>query len=170
MKPWIRKGLLLATATIATQTTSAQGRLFDFFDLLEIDRAELLTHEVVTDPPVVREDEVFLPRSSAPPSPDQSLARPVSQLGLDAAGWRRVPGTAFATRSGVSVPLVELSIAGNRMRLAVVEQKTDRDFDAIHYTLLSTHSDDYARLTVSRSGPEIVGDVSHLPAEMRSDK
>ncbi|MGD8341209.1 MAG: hypothetical protein PVH89_10525 [Gammaproteobacteria bacterium] len=148
-----------AIIALAAQPASGQGGLFDLLDLRTVDRSEILVREIVTDPPIVRDSEVFLAVETAPPSPDPSLAKPVSQLGLDAAGMRRIPTTSFGLQSRVAAPLIELTVAGYPLRLAVAEQKTDRDFDAVHYTLLATDSDDHARLTVSQSGPEIVGTV-----------
>jgi hypothetical protein len=159
MKPWIRRGLLLVSISLAMPTASAQGGLCDWLDLRFVDRSEIGVRDVVTDPPIVREGEIRLAPESAPLSPDQSLARPVSQLGLDAAGLRRIPTTTVGLQSRDTSPAIDLPIAGAWLRMAVVEQKTDRDFDAIHMTLLAIDSSDYARLTISRSGPEIVGTV-----------
>lgn len=152
---------------VAVPTAWAQTSLFELVDIRRIERAELPVEIVELDPPIERAPEAFFDAKNAPPPPDPSLDRAISQLGLDAEGFLRVPIVQQSALMRVASPLIQLDIAGRRIRMAAIEIKRDADFDAAHYTLLATDSDDYARFTVSRSGPEIVGTVFLGNAEYR---
>jgi hypothetical protein len=160
-------GLTLALIGGGAASARAQGPLFEFLDIRNIDRTEIEVRAVETDPPPLRESEAFLSERLAPASPDKSLGLPVSRIGLDAAGLRSVPMAPLGSELDVRLPMLELTIAGFLVRMPVIEVKTDRDFDALHYTLLARDSGDYARLTVSLSGPEIVGTFFIDDAEYR---
>lgn len=157
MRHSARFALTLILIGSGLPSAEAQGPLFEFLDIREIDRSEITVRAFDNDPPPVRESEAFLSPRSAPPSPDKSLGLPISRIGLDAAGFRSVPMAPLGSELSVELPMLELTIAGFLVRMPVIEVKTDRDFDALHFTLLDPGSEDYARLTVSLSGAEIVG-------------
>lgn len=153
----VRIGLALTLIGYNSSSAFAQGPLFQLLDIADIERAEIEVRAFDSDPPPVRESEAFLSERLAPPAPDKSLGLPVSRIGLDAEGLRSVPIATAGTEFSVPLPMLEFTIAGFPVRMPVIEVKTDRDFDALHYTLLSLDSEDHARLTISMSGPEIVG-------------
>jgi hypothetical protein len=136
----------------------AQIPALGFQDIRLIDPAEIEILDPVRVPPFVRAPEARLLPTEAPPSPDPSLARPVSQLALDKSALLEVPAPRGTSLPGTAA-LVEFTLAGNTVRMFVIEGRPDADFDALHMTLLAIDSEDYARLTVSRSGPEVIGTV-----------
>jgi len=136
----------------------AQAQILEFLDIRGIDRSKIEIQRTDPDTPIVREPEIAIAEESAPPAPDPWRARPVAQLGLDATGLRSVPAPL-----GAGVPrrasLIEFTLAGKAIRMLVIEARTDRDFDAVHMTLLSPGSDGFARVTASRSSPEVIATV-----------
>lgn len=149
--------LLLALALTGSPAL-AQIPALGFQDIRLIDPAEIEIFDPARVPPIVREPELRLVPTEAPLSPDPSLARPVSQLALDKSALLEVPAPRGASLPGTAA-LVEFTVAGNAIRMLVIEGRPDADFDALHMTLLAIDSEDYARLTVSRSGPEVIGTV-----------
>lgn len=146
---------LALTGGIALAQTGGPG----FRDISRIDPTGIRVLEAADAPPVVREPERRLLPSEAPSSPDPSLGRPLAQLALDGSALLDRPfprGLAEVT----AAPLIEFRLAGNDIRMLGIEVRADADFDALHMTLVAIESDDYARLTISRTGPEIVGSVS----------
>jgi hypothetical protein len=149
--------LLLSTIPLGW-SAAALGQSSGFFDLYQIERDDIETIESPEPLVLVGAPELLLDPESAPASPDPTLARPRSQLNLIASALNDIP-----VARGMMPPdrahLVELRIAGQWLRMHAIEARSDPDFDAVHLTLLAPFSDDYARLTVSRGGSEVVGTV-----------
>ncbi|HUF72494.1 MAG TPA: hypothetical protein VMR74_06310 [Gammaproteobacteria bacterium] len=137
----------------------AQTGAFGFHDIGLIDTSEIRIVDAPRAPPIFREPEVRLDAEDAPPSPDPSLGRAEAQLALDSSAWLEQPVPRGASQP-TAAPLIEFTLIGHPIRMLAIEGRSDPDFDAFHITLLATASDDYARLTVSRSGPEIAGSVN----------
>ena len=109
-------------------TASAQG--IDFFDISLIDREELEILEAPEPPVIVREAELRLGPDSAPPSPDLTLARPLTRLGLDAEALHAI----HVERNGSSPSAghsIEFRMAGQWISMIAIETRVDPDFDAI---------------------------------------
>lgn len=158
----------LALTGLIADCVLAQGwRHEAFIDIDQIDRSLLQVDEVSVDPPVVRGPELVLDRASVRVSPDSSLDRPLARLGLDAVGLRSAASKLGADPVDSRAPLIEFSVAGNPVRMALIEVRADEDFDALHLTLVATDADDYARLTVARDGTEVVGTMVVGDGEFR---
>jgi hypothetical protein len=134
------------------------AQISNFFDIALIDRSEIETIEASETLAIVRAPSVLLDPETAPASPDPTLARASAQLGLDAEALIAVPVTRGATPPD-RAHLIEFQMAALWIRMHAIESRPDPDFDALHMTLIAPFSDDYARLTISRNGPEIVGTV-----------
>ena len=152
-------GLLPLLLGLTASSALAQTGLFELLDLHRIDRSELAGEFIETDPPLVHDSEILFEPDLAPTPPDASLDRAVSQIALDPEGFRAIPVVQASAVLEVDLPTVTLEVAGRRRAMAVAEIKRDHDFDATHFTLLATASSDYARFTVSDSGPEVVGTI-----------
>lgn len=149
--------LLLSVALLGTPA-AALAQNIEFHDIRLIDRAEIEVRDGPESPDIVRLPEEWFDPQSAPPSPDPTLARPLTLLSLDASELRNTP-VQRATRLPDSAYPIQFSMAGYWIDMLVVEARTDPDFNAIHFTALAIDSDDYARFSISRSGPEIAGTV-----------
>jgi hypothetical protein len=147
------------TGLIADGVLAQGWRHEAFVDIDQTDRSSIRVREVSVDPPVVRGPELLLDRASVRVSPDASLDRPLARLGLDGVGLRSAASLLAADLANAGSPLIEFSVAGNPVRMALIEVRADDDFDALHLTLVATDSDDYARLTIARDGTEVVGTV-----------
>lgn len=146
----------LALIVAVAQPASAQRPALEFRDIAAIRGAGIATRTPVGLPPVVREPQ-SRPTGSA--SPDPSLGAPVARLALDAGGWLAAAALPVGEVVGAGSPLIELELADHVFAMAVIERVMDVAFEAAHYTLVSPGSRDYARITVSRVGPEVVGTV-----------
>ena len=135
----------------------AQVRSFDFIQIDAIETEALSFRELDLESPFVRERELPFVERSAPEPPDSSLARPITRLALDAEVLRGVTGIPARLSDDASYPLLTFTLGGVPMRMAVIEARADSDFSATHFTLIAIDSNDYARITVSRSEPELIG-------------
>lgn len=153
MERAIRQFLLLTWLGISGAVL-AQG--IEFHDITLIDRSTLQVLEPPEPLTIVRDRENRFEPASAPPSPDPTLARPSTRIGLDANALLDIPVERGSTLPGTGY-LIEFQMAGQRISMIAIEARVDPDFDAVHMTLVAPGSDDYARLSISRAGPEIVG-------------
>jgi hypothetical protein len=149
---------MLVPLALAGNFAQAQTGAFGFHDLRRIDPTAIEIMDAPRAPPVIREPEVRIDATQAPPSPDPSLGRAEAQLALDSSAWLEQPVPRGASQPSAA-PLIEFTLAGHVIRMLAIEGRMDGSFDALHVTLIALDSDDYARVAVSRSGPEIVGTV-----------
>ena len=149
---------ILIVVALLGSSVPARAQSFAFRDIQQIERSEIQIRESRSPIPFARQPEIFLRSETAPPSLDPSLGQPVSQLALNADAFLRV-SVPLGNTQPRDATLIDFTVAGNPIRMLAFEAKTDSDFDASHMTLLAVMPDDYARLTISHAGPEIVGTV-----------
>ena len=156
-------GALLVTARIA----EAQRTELEFRDIGEILDKPVPMRPAVASPPVVREPQAQPGTAGGQRDLDPSLEAPVARLALDARGLLAVTAVEVGAVTPAASPIVEFAFADYTLRMAVVENVRDPDFDAVHYTLVDPASAGRARLTIARNGPEVVGTILQGTEEFR---
>jgi hypothetical protein len=158
----MRAGLPTLAVVIITAWAGpalSQQQKVHFRDIREILGSPIATRRLYVDPPIVREAQQTLADGQGPAPPDASLGRPLARLALDAESLRKAILIETGTVVAMASPLVEFALGSRVVRMPIVETAIDADLDAVHYTLVQPSSTNYARLTIARSGPEIVGTV-----------
>jgi hypothetical protein len=143
----------------ASAAVPAQDLKFAISDVREAFDTPIPTRRALGSPPVVREPQQLFAPDLAPAPPDPSLGRPIARLGLDSEGLLNVGFIPAGEPLVPGSPLVEFEMGNLEFTMALIEPTLDVDFDAMHYTLVAPGTRNYARFTVSRSGPEIIGTV-----------
>jgi hypothetical protein len=142
----------------ATSQALAQAPRLEFRDIREFRGAAITTRPPSGDVPIVREPQAT-PGNARAAAPDASLGPAIARLGLDAQALLDATMLPVDALVPSGSPLVEFQMGDYAFRMAIVERMTDSGLDAVHYTLVDPLGGDYARMTISRSGPEIVGTV-----------
>lgn len=137
----------------------------EFRNVRDIRSSPIATRPAVGSPPIVREQQSS-PGSARRPT-DPSLGPPIARLGLDSRGLLAATEIPVGETLQSGSPLVEFAIGNYFLRMAIVERVVDRNFDAVHYTLVDPDSADYARLTIAAGGTEITGTLFRDREEYR---
>ena len=157
--------LLACALLVTTESPLAQVPQLEFRDFREMRGSPIATRPAVGSPPIVREQQTS--PGTARRQFDSSLGPPIARIGLDAQGLLAATEMPVGQMLQSGSPLVEFEIGDYFLRMAIVERVVDQNFDALHYTLVDPNSPDYARLTITGNGTELVGTVFRDREEYR---